>query len=523
MIPLEWQMFWAENAHGFGVALGEHIFLTFLTTCLAALIGVILGVIVFHVRWLKQPVLILVGVIQTVPSLALLVLLLALFGRIGMLPALIALTLYALLPIVRGTLTGLESMPRELNDIARVIGMTTGQQLLMVRLPLALPMIVSGIRVSANIGVGMATIAAFIGAGGLGQFINRGLFLSDTKLILLGAVPAALLAILLDQMIALIEKHFFRQPFASRNGIMLRGRLKRGVLVLMPLFLFVAGTWMAFSERKAMTTGTVTIGTKNFTEQIILGEIMAQYIEAHTTLRVERRFGLGGSQMLHRAITMGEIDFFPEYTGTALTSILKEQGVPTVDVFNFVRDLYDIRYNLHVFQPLGFNNSYVLAMQSSMAEALNIRRLSDLRQGGRKLRAGVDFEFASRGDGLKGLTREYGIEFASVRDLDPNIIYSVLAEKQVDIISAFSTDGRISVYGFTTLEDDLHFFPPYHAVIIGNQKTLKRYPGLVAVIEKLSGTLSDDTMRALNYEVDFKHREVADVAREFLQGISNAE
>lgn len=523
MIPVEWQDFWAENAHAFGAALGEHIFLTFLTTSIAALLGVAIGILVFRLRLLKQPVLILVSIIQTIPSLALLVLLLTLFGRIGMLPALIALTLYALLPIVRGTLTGLESMPPELSDISRVIGMTSWQQLVMVRLPLALPMIVSGIRVSANIGVGMATIAAFIGAGGLGQFINRGLFLSDTKLILLGAVPAALLAILLDQLIALIEKYFFRQPYVSRHGLTLTRRVQRGVLVLLPVILFVGGVWLAFSENKPVSTGTVTIGTKNFTEQMILGEIMAQSIEAHTSLHVERRFGLGGSQMLHRAVTMGEIDFFPEYTGTALTSILKEEGVPSVDVFTFVRDLYDLRFNLHVFSPLGFNNSYVLAMPSAMAESLGIERLSDLKLNGRKLRAGVDFEFASRDDGLKGLTKKYGIEFASVRDIDPNIIYSVLAEKQVDIISAYSTDGRISVYGFTTLEDDLHFFPPYHAVIIGNQKTLKRYPALAPVLEKLSGTLNDDTMRGLNYEVDFKHREVADVAREFLQGLSNAQ
>lgn len=241
-----------------------------------------------------------------------------------------------------------------------------------------------------------------------------------------------------------------------------------------------------------------------------------------TSLAVLLGVGLGMLIFRWRALQRpvlglaGEIHLFPEYTGTAMTAILKEERVPSLDVYAFVRDLYQRRYQLKVFPPLGFNNSYVLTMRGEQAEALGIRRLSDLKEKGRKLRAAVDFEFAGRRDGLKGLTERYGIRFASVRDIDPTIIYDVLASGQADIISAYGTDGRISTHGFLPLEDDLDFFPPYHAVIVARQDVLRRHPKLAPVLRQLSGTIDDTRMRRMNYAVDHDHVPVAEVARAFL-------
>ena len=521
MMTATWSAFWAEQSGAFWTALGEHVFLTLLSTSLAVLLGVGLGMLVFRWRALQRPVLGLAGIIQTIPGLALLALLLALMGRIGALPALVALTLYALLPILRGTLTGLQSVPPALGDVSRVIGMTALQQLWMVQLPLALPQIISSVRVAANIGVGLATIAAFIGAGGLGQFINRGLFLSDTRLILLGAIPAAVLAVLLDQLIALLERGYLRRRKAERADLSRAGRGLLALLTLLPLLLMAGGAYLAFRPLEPSSSGRVVIGTKNFTEQIILGEIIAQAIETRTPLTVERRFGLGGSPMLHRAALAGEIHLFPEYTGTAMTAILKEERVPSLDVYAFVRDLYQRRFQLQLFPPLGFNNSYVLTMRCEQAKTLGIRRLSDLKEKGRTLRAAVDFEFAERRDGLKGLMLHHGIRFASVRDIDPTIIYDVLASGQADIISAYGTDGRIASHGFLPLEDDLGFFPPYHAVIVARQDVLRRHRKLAPVLRRLTGTIDDARMRRMNHAVDHDHVPVAEVARAFLAELAD--
>ena len=498
--------------------IGEHIFLTFISTLIATFLGVGFALAAFPFRRAKLMVMGAISILQTIPSLAMLALLLAVLGQIGVVPALVALVLYALLPIARGTMTGLETTSPALIEAARGIGLTARQELLMVRLPLAMPYIVSGIRVAAVIGVGIATIAAFIGAGGVGQFINRGLFLSDTRLILTGVVPAALLAIAVDQSIALIEKIWWGTTARRSRS----GRRIKYLVLLPPILLFAAGMYLAYGyDASPGSKGKVVIGSKVFTEQFILGEMLAQLIERDTNIAVERKFAMGGTLILHQALMVGEIDMYPEYTGTALNNILKVQHnvrKPEV-IFQTVKDYYADRLNLHVFPPLGFNNTYVFLMPPETAKQYGIENMTDMIKQAEKLNAAFDFEFAAREDGYRGLRDKYNFQFKNLREIDHNLVFDVLDTGDIDVITGYSTDGRILVHHLKTLEDDVKFFPPYHAFVAARNHTLQQHPELRPVIKKLSDTLDDETMRQMNYQVDHEGRQPSEVAKEFLAKI----
>jgi osmoprotectant transport system permease protein len=382
--------------------LGEHVGLTGLSTALACLLGLPLGVLARRRPRLEGLVLGTAGVLQTVPSLAMLAFLmvllaalptLPLLGRvrsIGVPPALIALTLYALLPIIRNAVAGLRGVPEASLEAADGLGMTPGQSLRLVELPLALPVILAGVRTAAVIGVGVATLSAFIGAGGLGEFINRGLYLSQNRLILLGAVPAAWLALLLDQALAWSEAALSAGPEAFPA----RRRARRGF-------------WLA----------------------------------------------------------------------------LLPAGAAAV----------------------------LLALAPADA--------SDAPLAPVPLRAAFTGEFIERPDGLPGLQKAYGLRFSNIRDMEESLMYRALSQKSVDVISVYSTDGRLDAFGVRLLADDKGYFPPYEAAAVVREEALRRWPGSTAALERLSGRLDDATMRRLNFEVNQKKRAPEKVAREFLESL----
>lgn len=504
---------------------GEHLMLTGVSTAAAILIGVPLGILVFRTVWLRGPALGAVGILQTIPSLAMLVFLLALLHKIGILPAIIALTLYALLPIVRNTLTGLEGVSSEVIEAASGLGMKEQQQLRMVRLPLATPMIVAGIRTAAVVCVGIATLSAFIGAGGLGQFINRGLALSNTKLILLGAIPAALLALIVDFSIGAFG--WGLRPERKRDKKGSAKALKRYLALMMPFLLIVVGllsysTRPTIGKRYAIAPtvegGTVTIGTKNFTEQLILGEIMAQLIEARTNLTVERRFNLGGTMICHGALVNGEIDLYAEYTGTGLTAILGHSVISDPEeALQHVTEAYRKRFGAQWLRPFGFNNTYAITVRKADAEKYGWTQISNLIAAASKLRAGFTSEFAERPDGYPGLTKNYGLQFGEIRDMDPALMYQAVSQGEVDVICAFATDGRIAAYHLKPLEDDRHFFPPYYAAPVIREETLQAHPNLGNILSLLGEVLNDPEMQRLNFEVDGKKQRPAEVAESFLR------
>ncbi|GAB4389453.1 MAG: glycine betaine ABC transporter substrate-binding protein [Thermodesulfovibrionales bacterium] len=276
---------------------------------------------------------------------------------------------------------------------------------------------------------------------------------------------------------------------------------------------------LAACESGGEKVATVTVGSKHFTEQEVLGEMLAMLIENTTGLRAERRLNLGGTMVCFNALRSGDIDVYVEYTGTGLVNILGEEAVRDPDrAYEAVKEAFAERYGIAWLRPLGFNNTYALTMRRGQARALGVRAISDLVKHRDRLQPGFDAEFMERSDGYPGLTELYGFSFQKrPMQMDPGLMYKALAEGAVDVIDGFATDGRIPAYGLVTLEDDKGFFPPYYAAPILRRETLERYPALGRALSALSGRLDDETMRRLNFEVDEKERRPRDVAREFLR------
>jgi osmoprotectant transport system substrate-binding protein len=267
---------------------------------------------------------------------------------------------------------------------------------------------------------------------------------------------------------------------------------------------------------------TIVIGSKNFTEQIVLAELFAQQIEAHTALHVDRRVNLGGTLICHSALLAGKLDLYPEYTGTALTAILKEplkEGEQSSGVLQTVREEYHKQFGVEVMPPLGFNNTFAIIVRGDDATKLHLRTVSDAQPYAAHWRVGVGYEFLERPDGYRGWAAAYGLHFSGQpRILDLGLLYRALAERQVDVVAGNSTDGTIAALRMTALEDDRHYFPPYEAVPLVREATLQKHPEIRAPLEVLSGKISEEEMRNLNYEVDGEHRDPAVVVRAFRQG-----
>ncbi len=261
------------------------------------------------------------------------------------------------------------------------------------------------------------------------------------------------------------------------------------------------------------------IGAKNFTEQVVVGELLAQEIEAKSHLKVERRFYLAGSYICHQALVSGRIDAYVEYTGTALTAVLKQPIPASHDpesVLDTIRRLYASRYNVFVGPPLGFENTFAMVIRGEDARTLHIIKLSEAAHYTPQWRLGAGYEFEQRPDGLAGMSAAYGLKFATApRTMDLGLLYRALNAHQVDIIAANSTDGPIREFGLTALQDDRHYFPPYQAVPLVRTEALKRWPQMQAALNALAGKVSANDMRAMNEAVDANHRDPADVVREF--------
>jgi osmoprotectant transport system permease protein len=481
---------------------GQHLVLVLVSTALAAAIGLPLGIAMARRPGLARPLLGLAGLLQTIPSLALFGFLIPLpfVGGIGARTATFALVLYALLPILRNTYTGLVQVDRAVLEAATGMGMTPGQRLRMVELPLALPVILAGLRIAAVVSVGTATIAAAVGAGGLGTYVFRGIATVDTRLILAGAIPAALLALTTDWLLGLVER--------SRRPARAAGVLAAGAAVAA-----AAAFALTATSRQA-----VVVGSKNFTEQVVLGEIVAAVLEDRG-FAVDRRLNLGGTKVCHEAVMSGQLDVYVEYTGTALTDILKRPArSDPAAVLQEVRSAYG-PLGLRVGAPLGFNNTFALVMRRSEAARRGITTISDLAPYAATLRVGLFGEFLERQDGMPGLLRTYGFQLGlRPREMDLGLIYPALAAGQVDLVVGSATDGLIAALDLVVLQDDRRYFPPYDAVAVMNEARSARHPGLLAALESLAGRIDEASMRRLNHAVDGEHRSPADVAREFLRG-----
>ena len=269
-------------------------------------------------------------------------------------------------------------------------------------------------------------------------------------------------------------------------------------------------------------SSALTVGSKNFTEQLVLGELLAQYLSRFTSLPIDRRFYLAGTYICHQALLAGRIDMYVEYTGTALVAILKEKPISDhAGVFNIVKDLYSRRFGLEVLPSLGFDNTFAMVMRGSDARRLRLKTLSDAAVISGQLRLGVGYEFLERPDGYKGLAAKYGFKFAEApRVMDLGLLYRALQNNQVDIVAGSNTDGLIAALDLVVLEDDRHYFPPYDAVPIASRATLDRHPEVRMALQKLSGGITAADMRRMNYAVDGEKKDAAAVVKDFLAGKS---
>ncbi|MDP5118636.1 MAG: ABC transporter permease subunit [Prochlorococcaceae cyanobacterium MAG_34] len=509
---------------------GEHLVLVASSVALALLIALPLGLAIqAHPRW-RRLVLGLANAVQTIPSLAIFGLLLTvpLLGGIGSTPAVVALTLYALLPLLRGLLTGLQQVPPGLKQAGQALGLSGGQVLRYVELPLALPSLMAGLRVAAVIAVGVATIGAAIGAGGLGVFIFRGIATVNNTLLLAGALPAAAIALAADACLGALENRLVqgtRQPL-QRSPLWqwfrewLRRRWALAAALTGAALLAIVLGWHQLAPPGP--AGSVVIGAKGFTEQQLLGELLAQEIEEHTSLQVRREFSLGSTFLCHEAVRQGRVDGYVEYTGTAWSAILKQPSGPgasdRASLWNRARRLYAERYGLRMFPSLGFENTFAILIRRAQGQQLGLRTISQAVQPARGWRAGFGYEFLNRGDGYPGLASRYGLRFAAPPTaMDLGLTYRALADGRVDLIAGDSTSGLIPSLKLQVLLDDRNYFPAYDAVPVFNAASLERHPELVPVLENLAGRLSAVTMQQLNAAVDLDHQSPELVVRRWRQ------
>lgn len=488
----------------------QHVVLVFIAILAAVIIGVPTGILLTRYRALRGPVLGIANVMQTIPSLALFGFLIPLpfIGGIGARTALVALVLYSLLPIIRNTVTGILGVEPSVREAAVAMGMTDGQVLRQVELPLAMGVIVTGIRVATVIAVGVTTIAAAVGAGGLGVYIFRGLRQYDNNLLLAGALSAALLALAADFLLGLLERQF---SFETKRRSLLP-KIALAVAVLL-----VIGGLALWRSGDAPSSARVSVGSKDFTESALLAEIVAQMLEARG-VSVERRFELGGN-LPHEAMVSGTLDLYPEYTGTSYTAILRHTpiGDPRA-VYDQVKQEYASRFNVEVSPPLGFENTFAILVRGEEARRLNLKTISDAAPHVPRWRAGFGQDFMSRADGYPGFSKTYGLKFAEVREMDLSLTYIALSSRQVDLIAGNSTEGRIATLDLFQLADDRRYFPPYEAVYLVRQDSVTRVPALREVLTKLANAISTEEMRRLNYEIDGNKRDPKEVVREWLGG-----
>lgn len=499
--------------------LAAHLELTLVALGLGVLVSVPAGILITRRRAFEAPLLGLASVIQTIPSLALLAVMvpaLALTSRwlepavgislpaIGALPALVALTLYATLPILRNTVVGIAGVDPAVIEAARGVGMSGREQLLRVELPLALPVVVAGVRTATVWVVGAATLSTPVGATSLGNFIFSGLQTRNFGAVWLGCVASAGLALVLDGIVRMLE-----------TGLRERRRGLVGAAVA-ALAVLGAGAGLAWLTARGAAADAVTVGSKTFTEQYVLSEILAGLVESSTQRRARAVQSLG-STVLFDALAQGEIDVYVDYSGTLWATLLRRSRLPDdrQGVRREVERWLAEEHGIRVAAALGFENTYALAVRGAQARELGLASIGDLAPLAPSLEIGGDYEFFVRPE-WKAVQSAYGLRFRAQRSMDSSLMYEALARGEVDVISAFSTDGRIAALDLRVLADDRRAIPPYDALVLAGARIAREAPDVLAALGRLEGAIDADAMRRMNAAVDRDGRAPGAVAREFL-------
>lgn len=482
-------------------ALLEHLRLSLAALLLAIVIALPLAVLVQRSKRAAEWVLQAAGVFQTLPSLAILGLLIPLMG-IGTPPAVTALVVYALFPILQGTVTGLNQIDPNLQEAAEAFGMTRWERLKKFELDLAMPVIMAGIRTAAVMVIGTATLAALIGAGGLGNFILLGIDRNNSSLIIIGAVSCAALALLFNYVLKKLE------------GI----RLRHSPWAFAALLLALAASFAVQPAKRSSEKETLIVAGKLGSEPEILIQMYKQLIEAHTGLQVETKPNFGKTGFLYEALKAGEIDIYPEFTGTITASLLKQPPAVSNDpaaVYQAARDGILKQDNLVLLPPMAYQNTYAIAVKQNFARQHNLHNIGDLQKTPHAV-AGFTLEFNDREDGNLGLKRLYGLNL-HVKILESALRYQAIQQNDIQVIDAYSTDSELRQYNLVLLNDNRRLFPPYQGAPLLRQETLAKHPEIADALNRLSGKISAEEMQDMNYRVKAQGEPAEKVAREYLQ------
>ncbi len=481
-------------------ALLEHIQISFIALFFAVLIAIPLGIYLTNKKKIAESIIGVSAVLQTIPSLALLGLLIPLFG-IGKVPAIIALVVYALLPILRNTYTGINEVDPSLKEAALAMGMNRSKRLVKVELPLAMPVMMAGIRTAMVLIVGTATLAALIGAGGLGDIILLGIDRNNTALILIGAIPAAILALIFDVALKKLETLSFKKTMTTLSVISLAAL----VMIFFPLL-------------SSKQQDEIVIAGKLGAEPEILINMYKLLIEQETDLTVQLKPGLGKTSFVFNALKSGSIDIYPEFTGTAISEFLKEEAINhnQEDVYLQAKEGMQEQFDMVMLSPMSYNNTYALAVSQELAESYQLQKISDLKPIEQKVKAGFTLEFNDREDGYVGIQKRYGIAFTTLVTMEPKLRYQAIQSGDINLLDAYSTDSEIRQYKLRVLEDDQALFPPYQGAPLLRKETLTDYPEIGKALNQLADRITDDEMREMNYQVNVEGKLAAEVAKEYL-------
>lgn len=498
--------------------LAEHLLLSLGSLLAVTIFGILLGVFVFYSAKSRKFILPLINFLYTIPSIAMFGLLIPIVG-IGLNNALIVLILYGLLPIVRSTYSGLKEVPVPLVEAAQGLGSNNFQVFKNIYFPLALPSILSGLRITVVMIVALAGLAALIGAGGLGQAIFRGLNTMNTSLIVVGSLGISLFAILGDQWIGQFEKDESLLRVISKNAT----KKHKSRIVFPSLFVLICtiAALILLNPFNKSNDKTITVASKPTSEQFILGEIISQEIENNSDIKVIRKFGIGGGTTnIQPAMILGDLDVYVEYTGTAWLNVLQEK-LPDNHLINFneLNEKYHEKYQLKWLGLMGFNNTYGLAVSKESSKNTNISSFSELAVQSQNFTFGAEFDFFERSDAFPGLKKVYPFQFKKLEEMDINLRYKAFEEGKINAVDVFTTDAQIKNLNLKVLRDDKNYFPNYEAGIVIREEILKKYPEVGKLLTKLNGKISTEKMQELNYQVEIEQKSPAEVAAQFLKNL----
>ena len=478
----------------------EHIQISFIALLIAALIGVPLGILLTKTKKLSEIVMNIAAILQTIPSLALLGLMIPLFG-IGKVPAVIALVVYALLPILRNTYTGIAEVDPSLVEAAKGIGMKPGRRLTKVELPIAMPVIMAGIRTAMVLIIGTATLAALIGAGGLGDLILLGIDRNDSSLILIGAIPAALLAILFDLALRYMQGLSYKKLIISLT-----------IIVIVLLLVIIAPLLAQKGEK-------VTLAGKLGSEPSVITNMYKILIEKETDDTVEVKDGMGKTSFLFNALKSDDIDGYLEFTGTVLGELTKEdlKSKQEDKVYQQAKDSLEKKYDMTMLKPMKYNNTYALAVKRDFAKKHNIKTIGDLNKVSDQIKPGFTLEFNDRSDGYPAVKKVYNLDISKPKTMEPKLRYQAIKSGDINLIDAYSTDAELKQYDMVVLKDDKHVFPPYQGAPMFKEKYLKEHPEIKKPLNQLANKISDEDMQQMNYDVTVKKKDPYQVAKDYLE------